>query len=104
MIKKFITLFKLGRKIAQSDILEIISKFQKPPLAITLLFKFLAISFSTKKKGSIKSEGERLSESLESMGTTFIKLGQFLATRPDIIGESLSKQLENLQDLSLIHI
>ncbi len=98
MIKKFITLFKLGRKIAHSDILEIISKFQKPPLSITLLFKFLSISFSPKKKDSIKSEGERLSDSLESMGTTFIKLGQFLATRPDIIGESLSKQLENLQD------
>ena len=32
------------------------------------------------------------------MGTTFIKLGQFLATRPDIIGENLSKQLEKLQD------
>jgi len=32
------------------------------------------------------------------MGTTFIKLGQFLATRPDIIGEELSKQLETLQD------
>ena len=30
-----------------------------------------------------------LSRSLESMGTTFIKLGQFLATRPDIIGEEL---------------
>ncbi len=98
MIRKFITLFRLGRKIASSDILEIISKFQKPPLAITLLFKFLSISFSTKKKDSNKSEGERLSESLESMGTTFIKLGQFLATRPDIIGENLSKQLENLQD------
>ena len=55
MIKKIITLFKLGRKIAHSDILEIISKFQKPPLAITLLFKFLAISFSTKKKNLIKS-------------------------------------------------
>ena len=98
MIKKFITLFRIGRKIASSDILEIISKFQKPPLAIRLLFKFLAISFSPKKKGSIKSEGERLSDSLESMGTTFIKLGQFLATRPDIIGEDLSKQLESLQD------
>ena len=98
MIKKFIILFKLGRKIAHSDILEIISKFQKPPLAITLLFKFLSISFSPKKKNSHKSEGERLSNSLEAMGTTFIKLGQFLATRPDIIGEGLSKQLENLQD------
>ena len=32
------------------------------------------------------------------MGTTFIKLGQFLATRPDIIGEELSLKLENLQD------
>ena len=32
------------------------------------------------------------------MGTTFIKLGQFLATRPDIISEKLSKQLEKLQD------
>ena len=32
------------------------------------------------------------------MGTTFIKLGQFLATRPDIIGDELSKHLESLQD------
>ena len=98
MIKKFIILFKLGRKIARSNILEIISKFQKPPLAITLLFKFLSISFLPKKKNLKKNEGERLSNSLETMGTTFIKLGQFLATRPDIIGEGLSKQLENLQD------
>ena len=50
MIKKIITLFRLGRKIAHSNILEIISKFQKPPLAITLLFKFLSISFTPKKK------------------------------------------------------
>ena len=32
------------------------------------------------------------------MGTTFIKLGQFLATRPDIIGEEIAKKLEKLQD------
>ena len=32
------------------------------------------------------------------MGTTFIKLGQFLATRPDIIGEKIAKELEKLQD------
>ena len=39
-----------------------------------------------------------MSSSLESMGTTFIKLGQFLATRPDIIGEEMAKDLEKLQD------
>ena len=99
MLKKIITLFQLGRKVARSDILTIVSKFQEPPLAVRLLFKVLSFSFFTKKETNInQDEGERLSSSLESMGTTFIKLGQFLATRPDIIGEELSKKLENLQD------
>ena len=99
MVKKIITLFKLGRKIAKSDILNIVSKFQEPPLIIKILFKILSFSIVSQKKAEVvKDEGERLSNSLESMGTTFIKLGQFLATRPDIIGEELSKKLENLQD------
>ena len=99
MVKKLIILFKLGRKVACSDILNIVSKFKEPPLAIKILFRILSFSFSPKKQiDANKDEGERLSDSLESMGTTFIKLGQFLATRPDIIGEELSKKLENLQD------
>tara|TARA_B100000900_G_scaffold390003_1_gene383352 strand:+ start:688 stop:2256 length:1569 start_codon:yes stop_codon:yes gene_type:complete len=99
MIKKLIILFKLGRKVAKSDILNIIAKFKEPPLAIKILFKILSFSFSERKQIDMKKdEGERLSSSLESMGTTFIKLGQFLSTRPDIIGEELSKKLENLQD------
>ena len=99
MIKKIITLFQLGRKVAKSDILNITSKFKKPPLVVKILFRILSFSFSPKNQITIiKDEGERLSNSLESMGTTFIKLGQFLATRPDIIGDELSKKLENLQD------
>ncbi len=99
MIKKIITLFKLGRKMAKSDVLSITSKFQEPPLIIKILFKILSFSLSPQEQlNQNKDEGERLSSSLESMGTTFIKLGQFLATRPDIIGEELSKKLENLQD------
>ncbi len=99
MLRKLITLFKLGRKIAKSDILDIASKFKKPPVAITILFQLLAISFEKKELSHhALDDGERLSKSLESMGTTFIKLGQFLATRPDIIGEELSTKLEKLQD------
>ena len=99
MIKKLFILFKLGRKLAKSDVLNIISKFNKPPTIVKILFYILAFSFSKTSKNNINStEGERLSKSLQSMGTTFIKLGQFLATRPDIIGEELSKQLESLQD------
>ena len=80
MISKLITLLKLGRKVAKSDILELTSKFQEPPLAEKILFKILSFSFTAKKQTEInKDVGERLSNSLESMGTTFIKLGQFLA-------------------------
>ena len=99
MIKRFVIIFKIGRKLAQSGILDIFSKFHEVPKSIRLLFYLL--SFSLKKRDEINfniDEKERLSNSLQSMGTTFIKLGQFLATRPDIIGEDLSKQLESLQD------
>jgi len=99
MIKKLFTLFKLGRKLAKSDILNVVSKFKKPPLAIKILFQILSFSFLNPKKINLNdTEGERLSKSLQSMGTTFIKLGQFLVTRPDIIGDELAKQLEGLQD------
>ena len=49
MISKLVTLFKLGRKVAKSDILELTSKFQEPPLAVKILFKILSFSFSKKK-------------------------------------------------------
>ncbi len=99
MIKKLFTLFKLGRKLTKSDALTIATKFTKPPLAIKMLFNLLSFSFTKNQQvNQNDSEGKRLSNSLQSMGTTFIKLGQFLATRPDIIGEELSKHLENLQD------
>ena len=57
------------------------------PLAIRL---FLNIIPSNKDDG--------LSESLQSLGPTWIKMGQFLSTRPDIIGNKLSKHLRELQD------
>ena len=50
MIKKLLTLFKLGRKLAKSDVLNVVSKFKKPPLVITILFQILSFSFSNQKK------------------------------------------------------
>jgi ubiquinone biosynthesis protein len=42
--------------------------------------------------------GERLARALESLGPGYIKLGQVLATRPDIMGEEIARSLEALQD------
>jgi len=99
MIKKLYILFKLARKLALSDALKIVSKIHEPPLIIKIFLGIFSISFSKKNnKDQNLTEEEKLCRSIEGMGTTFIKLGQFLATRPDIISEKLSKQLEKLQD------
>jgi len=42
--------------------------------------------------------GARLGRSLERLGPAYIKLGQMLATRPDIVGVATAGALEHLQD------
>jgi ubiquinone biosynthesis protein len=40
----------------------------------------------------------RLATALTRLGPTYVKLGQFLATRPDVVGVVLARDLETLQD------
>ncbi len=99
MLKKIFILFRIARRLAISDAVKIISRIHQPPLIIRVLLNIFAFSFSKKNdQTNNKSEEDKLCESIQGMGTTFIKLGQFLATRPDIIGEDVSKKLEKLQD------
>jgi len=99
MINKIITLFKIARKLAQSDAVKIISKIHELPKIVKFFFYLLSFSFSDQKKEKNNlNEEQRLCNSIQEMGTTFIKLGQFLSTRPDIIGSEVAKKLENLQD------
>jgi ubiquinone biosynthesis protein len=40
----------------------------------------------------------RLAAALTRLGPSYVKLGQFLATRPDVVGLALARDLETLQD------
>src|SRR5579864_1068390 len=42
--------------------------------------------------------GQRLAAALQAMGPSFIKLGQALSTRADLIGETVAGDLSLLQD------
>ena len=99
MINKLFILIKLAIKLARSDALKVVAKIHEPPLMIKILVGIFSISLFKKNNQNLNlSDEERLCNSIQEMGTTFIKLGQFLSTRPDIIGEELSKQFEKLQD------
>ena len=43
-------------------------------------------------------ETGRLAAALTQLGPTYVKLGQFLATRPDVVGLAIARELESLQD------
>jgi len=45
-----------------------------------------------------RSGGSRLAAALTKLGPTYVKLGQFLATRPDVVGTVIARDLESLQD------
>lgn len=45
-----------------------------------------------------RSRGERLRQACEDLGPIFVKFGQLLSTRPDLIPEDIVKELDKLQD------
>ena len=60
---------------------------------VPFLFKTLKLLLFVKK-----NKNTDLSKTLKKLGPTWNKLGQFLSTRPDIIGKDLSDKLKKLQD------
>ena len=98
MIKRVFKLFQIARKLSTSGAVEVINQFQSLPSSLNLFFNLMSIGAQPTLSDKQKDPGEKLCIALQGMGTTFIKLGQFLATRPDIIGQELAKDLEKLQD------
>ena len=98
MIKKIIILLKIGRALAKSSTLDYFGQIYKPNIFIRGFIKIFGFSGFKKKSLDSKNVGLRLASALRELGPTFIKLGQFLGTRPDIVGKDLAKELQSLQD------
>ncbi len=98
MFSRFFQLFKIARKLSTSGAIDTINDIYNLPIIVNIFFNIISLGSSKKNFNEKKKPGEKLCVALEEMGTTFIKLGQFLATRPDIIGEETAKNLEKLQD------
>ena len=98
MFKRVFRLFQIARKLSTSGAIDTINEIHEIPTPINLFFNCISIGSEVNRTNNRNKPGEKLCLALQGMGTTFIKLGQFLATRPDIIGEEMAKDLEKLQD------
>ncbi len=59
-----------------------------------LLFKFVP----GRPLEDDRTRGQRLREALQDLGPVFVKFGQMLSTRPDLLAEDIAKELTLLQD------
>ena len=84
-------LLKWGRTLAKHGALRDIEKHKSTPPQVRRLFRIARL-------GTIQPKEPNYSAALQAIGPAAIKLGQTLATRPDIIGEEAARDLLQLQD------
>jgi ubiquinone biosynthesis protein len=51
-----------------------------------------------RRKVKDRERSQRMSRAVDRLGPSYVKLGQFLATRPDVVGADVATDLANLQD------
>jgi ubiquinone biosynthesis protein len=88
-------LFHAARVLARHDALIPHEYADQVPASLRMVRRLFG---RPSKKELAVAPGERLARALESLGPAYIKLGQILATRPDIIGDDIARALETLQD------
>ncbi len=96
MISALLHLFRLADALfvfAREGVFGIVDPAPFPPAArMTLRLARLL------ERRSGAGGAARLAAALTRLGPGYVKLGQFLATRPDIVGVRFSRELESLQD------
>jgi ubiquinone biosynthesis protein len=89
----FVRLGRAGFVFAREGVFAVVDPAMVPVPARPLLR--IARLF---ERGSADPAETRLSTALARLGPSYVKLGQFLATRPDVVGAALAHDLERLQD------
>ena len=67
-------------------------------VGITLLYGLRYILFGQGDGGAASMQGHWLRDYLTRMGPLYVKLGQILATRSDLLSAEIRDQLATLQD------
>ena len=93
-ISDYLRLMRAGISLARHDVFLPSEYSSRVPLPAKLFGQLLR-GISGGAKGR---PGERLAKALEQLGPAYIKLGQFLATRPDVFGVETTTDLSRLKD------
>jgi ubiquinone biosynthesis protein len=88
-------LLRVAWTLARFDVLLPSEYYDRYPVSLQATHTLLQV-IAKRRRG--RSVGERLAKALERLGPAYVKVGQFLATRPDMIGVPVAQQLGRLKD------
>jgi ubiquinone biosynthesis protein len=91
-LRQLVRLLAICRTLARYDLIRPLPLWEAAPwfLRLTRLF--------TNSRQRDRPLGQRLSAALQELGPAFIKFGQTLATRADLVGDDVAAALAGLQD------
>ncbi|MCX5513583.1 2-polyprenylphenol 6-hydroxylase [Kaistia algarum] len=84
-----------GFVLAREGAFGIVETGDLPPQAVLLVR--IARLFE-RRSARIEDRGARISAALNRLGPSYVKLGQFMATRPDFVGQDVADALGKLRD------
>ncbi len=88
-------LARVAVTLARYDVLLPGEYYDRFPVGLQATHTILSV-IAKRRRG--RTVGERLAKALERLGPAYVKVGQFLATRPDMIGVTVAQELGRLKD------
>ena len=95
-LRHFRRIVSVARTLARHDALFPLERLGLP----RFLFPCIRLALAGPRLRAVRNKrpGERLSAALTALGPAFVKLGQALSVRPDLVGDEIANDLTSLQD------
>jgi len=94
-LRSLLRLLVIARTLARHDVLGALEELRVAPGILWLVRRVYRRRAASLPEGR---PGQKLARALTDLGPSFIKLGQFLSTRADLLGEELAADLSDLRD------
>ena len=98
MINNFLFLIKIIRVFKRHALLNLISSSIRFKILFRIFTEIIAIGAFKNQTISKEKNGIRIAKALNELGPSFVKLGQLISTRPDIVGNEIAEDLSLLRD------
>jgi ubiquinone biosynthesis protein len=95
-LRHLFRLFATGRSFARHDALFLLRDSALTPRSAKTALALFQSLFGRRRPG--QRPGERLAVAFSDLGPSYIKLGQVLSVRPDVVGPAIAEDLGRLRD------